>query len=60
MKKNSKPIILYNLNNTVFGEYSSIIEAAKDINCSPKTINRSLKTEKKLLKRRFIVSYKKK
>lgn len=58
MKKNSKPIILYNLNNTVFGEYPSIIEAAKDINCSPKTINRALKTEKKILKRRFIVKYK--
>lgn len=25
MKKNSKPIILYNLNNTIFGEYFSII-----------------------------------
>jgi group I intron endonuclease len=59
MKKNSKPIILYNLNNTIFGEYSSIIEAAKDINCDPKTINRALKTEKKILKRRFIVKYKK-
>jgi len=57
MKKNSKPIILYNLNNTVFGEYSSIIEAAKDVNCDPRTINRALKTEKKILKRRFIVKY---
>lgn len=58
MKKNSKAIILYNLNSTVFGTYFSITEAAKDINCSPKTINRALKTEKKLLKRRFIVKYK--
>jgi group I intron endonuclease len=58
MKKNSKPIILYNLNNTVFGEYPSIIEASKDINCDPRTINRALKTEKKILKRRFIVKYK--
>jgi len=58
MKKKSKPIILYNLNNTVFGEYPSIIKAAMDINCSYKTINRALKTEKKLLKRRFIVKYK--
>jgi len=58
MKKSSKPIILYNLNNTIFGEYPSIIEAAKDVNCSPKTINRALKTEKKILKRRFIVKYK--
>lgn len=58
MKKNSKAIIFYNLDNTVFGEYSSITEAAKDINCNPKTINRALKTEKKILKRRFIVKYK--
>jgi len=58
MKKRSKPVILYNLNSTTFGEYPSIIEAAKNINCSPKTINRALNTEKKILKRRFIVKYK--
>ena len=58
MKKNSKAIVIYNLNKTVFGTYPSITEAAKNINCSPKTINRALKTEKKLLKRRFIVKYK--
>jgi len=57
MKKKSKPIILYNLNNTVFGEYPSIIEAANAINCSPRTINRALRTNKKILKRRFIVKY---
>jgi group I intron endonuclease len=58
MKKKSKPIIIYNLNNTVFGEYTSIVEAAKSINCDSKTIRRALKTEKKILKRRFIVKYK--
>ena len=57
MKKNSKPIILYNLDRTVFGEYPSIVEAAKSINCNEKTIRRALKTEKKMLKRRFIVKY---
>lgn len=56
--KSIKSIILYNLDNTVFGEYSNIIEAAKDVNCDPRTINRTLKTEKKILKRRFIVKYK--
>ena len=30
----------------------------KNINCSEKTIRRALKTEKKILKRRFIVKYK--
>lgn len=59
MKKKSKPIILYNLNGTVFGEYSSITETANNINCSCKTINRTLKTDKKILKRRFIVKFKK-
>jgi len=58
MKKSSKPVILYNLDRTVFGEYSSIVDAANSINCSSKTINRALKTEKKILKRRFIVKYK--
>src|SRR5688572_19329747 len=58
IKKNSKPIILYNLDNTVFGEYPSITETAKCINCSPKTVLRALKTEKKILKRRFIVKNK--
>lgn len=57
MKKMSKPIILYNLDYTIFGEYSSIAEAAKNINCSEKTIRRALKTNKRILKRRFIVEY---
>jgi len=58
MKKKSKPVILYNFNNTIFGEYSSIREAANTINCSYKTISRALTTDKKILKRRFIVKYK--
>lgn len=52
---NTKPVILYNLNGTVFGEYPSIVEAGKGINCSPKTIHRALKTESKLIKRRWKV-----
>jgi len=53
MKKNSKGIILYNINNnTVYGEYDSILEASKNLNCSDKTIRRALKTEKKVLLRR--------
>jgi group I intron endonuclease len=57
MKKKSKPIILYNLDNTVYGEFSSIVEAAKSIGCSEKTIRRAFKTNKKILKRRWIVKY---
>jgi group I intron endonuclease len=58
MKKKSKPVILYNLNNTIFGEYSSIREAANSINCSSRTISRALRTDKNILKRRFVVKYK--
>ena len=57
MKKRSKAVILYNLDRTVFGEYPSIVEASKSINCGEKTIRRALKTEKKILKKRFIVKY---
>ena len=55
MKKKSKAIILYTLDYTVFGKYNSLTEAAKAINCGVKTIYRALRTEKKILKRRFIV-----
>lgn len=55
MKKNSKPIILYNLNKTVYGEFTSIVEASKSIGCNEKTIRRALKTKKNFLKRRWIV-----
>jgi len=57
MKKKSKPVILYNLDSTVYGEFSSIIEAAKSAGCSEKTIRRALKTDKQILKRRWIVKY---
>ena len=52
---NTRPLILYNLNGTVYGKYPTIIEAAKAVNCGEKTIRRALKTEKKLLKRKWIV-----
>ena len=55
LKKNSKSIILYNKDYTVFGEYSSITEAAKSIRCNVKTISRALNSKSKLLLRRFFV-----
>jgi hypothetical protein len=48
---NIRPIVLYNLNGTVYGEYTTILDAAKSINCGEKTIRRALKTEKGLVKR---------
>ena len=47
----TRPIVLYNLNGTVYGKYFTILEAAKSINCGEKTIRRALKTEKKLVKK---------
>jgi group I intron endonuclease len=52
MKKASKPLIVYNLDNTLFGKFNSLTEAALELKCGIKTINRVLNTEKKLLKRR--------
>ena len=48
---NTRAVTLYNLNDTVYGKYSTIKEAASAINCNEKTIRRALKTEKKLVKR---------
>ena len=49
--KHTRPVVLYNLNGTVYGEYSTILDAARSINCGEKTIRRALKTEKGLVKR---------
>jgi group I intron endonuclease len=51
----TRPVILYNLNDSVYGQYSTIIEAAKAINCNEKTIIRALTTEKKMVKKQWIV-----
>jgi group I intron endonuclease len=40
---NTRPVVLYNLNGTVYGEYSTILDAAKSINCC------SRREKKKLL-----------
>ena len=53
--KHTRPVVLYNLNGTVYGEYSTILDAANSINCNEKTIRRALKTEKGLVKREWIV-----
>jgi len=52
MKKSSKAIIVYNLDRTKYGEFPSIVETAKALNCSVKTVSRSLSTPKNLLKKR--------
>jgi group I intron endonuclease len=57
MKKASKPILVKNLNGSVYGEYSSIKECAENFNCSVKTVYRALKSSNKLLKKCWVVSY---
>jgi group I intron endonuclease len=56
-KKKSKAILVYNLDYTVYGEFPSIVDAAKSLGCDQKTIIRALQSPKKILKRRLIVKY---
>lgn len=51
----TRPVVLYNLNGTIYGKYLTIIEASKAIGCNEKTIRRALQTKKKLVKRLWIV-----
>ena len=53
---NTRPVILYNLDRTIFGKYDTITDAANAIGCGVKTIGKALKTEKKLVKRQWIVN----
>ena len=57
MKKNSKAIVVYNFDYTVFGEFNSIVEASKYLGCDQKTIRRALLNPKNILRRRWIVKY---
>ena len=57
MTKSSKPIIVYNLNKTVYGEYPSITPGAKSLRCSVITIWRAMDTPKKRLKRHWIIKF---
>lgn len=56
-KKNSKAIILYNLDRTVYGQYDSITDASNSVCCDVKTIRRALNTDKKIINKRYIVKY---
>ena len=57
MQKKSKAILVYNLDYTVFGEFFSIKSASKSLGCNEKTITRALQSEKKMLRRRWIVKF---
>ena len=57
MQKKSKAILVYNLDYTVFGEFSSIISASKSLGCDQKTIRRALQSKKKMLRRRWIIKF---
>lgn len=53
----TRPVILYNLNDTIYGKYTTIKNAAEAINSNVKTLNRALKTEKRLVKRQWKIKY---
>ena len=55
--KSSKPMIVYNLNKTVYGKYPSITAAAKSLRCSVKTIIRAINTLKNILKKHWIIQF---
>ena len=52
---NTRPVVLYNLNGTIYGEYKTRVEAGKATNSSERTIRRALKTDKKILRRKWIL-----
>jgi group I intron endonuclease len=57
MKGSSKPVSVFNLSTgTVFGIFPSLLAAAEATGSSKKTLYRTLKTEKKILKRKWRVS----
>jgi group I intron endonuclease len=49
------PLILYNLNGTIYGKYATVLDAAKSINCKEKTLIRAFKTPKGLVKKQWRV-----
>ena len=55
MKKNSKAILVYNMDYTVYGEFYNITSAAENLGCREKSIIRALQTPKKILRRRWIL-----
>jgi group I intron endonuclease len=52
MKKNSRPVLVKEISGIVYAEYPSVTETANAFNCSVKTVQRALKGETKLLKKR--------
>jgi len=48
MKKASKPIIVYNLDHTIYGKYPSVVNTSENLNCYVKTVHRALKSKSKL------------
>lgn len=54
---NTRSVTLYNLNGTIYGEYLTIKDAAKAINCNEKTIRRALQTEKKISKKKTMKDF---
>jgi hypothetical protein len=53
---NTRPVILFNLDDTIYDNYVTIKAAAKVIGCNNKTIHRALKTSSRVVKGKLIVT----
>lgn len=58
MKKASRAVLVKEISGIVYGEYPSVVEIAKALDCNARTVHRALSGETKLLKKRWIISYK--
>ena len=55
MKKNSVGVVVLNKDDTIYGQYFSILEASKALRCNEKTIRRALISRKSFLRNKFKV-----
>lgn len=55
MKKSSISVLVLNKDDTVYGQYPSILEASKALRCNEKTVRRALIAKKAFLRNKFKV-----
>lgn len=55
--KNSKPVIVYNMDGTIFKTFISAIRCAEFFNVIPATINNIVRGRTKTLKKKYLIKY---
>lgn len=55
--KNSKPVIVYNMDGTVFKTFISAVRCAEFFNVIPATINNIVRGRTKTLKKKYLIKY---